>query len=376
MWYKHHSSAQAGRPGRYLIIVIFVLILFGLVILFSASQVAGYNMGDKFLFFKHQLLKGFLPGLILFFICAKIPYKFWQKQALKIFIISIILLLLVFIPGLELKNNPAKSWIIIGDFSIQPSEIVKLTLIIYLAAWLAKCKNNIKSFSHGFIPFIIFLGTTAGLVALEPDMGTMFIIIIIALGMYFIAGAKILHITSFILTLAIASFGVIKIWNKFDPDNYRLHRILTFLNPTNVDMQGVGYHLNQALLAIGSGGIFGLGFGNSRQKFGYLPQVEADSIFAIIAEELGFIVAVVFIIFLTFFVIKVLKISQQRHDDFAKFFSAGLALWIGGQSFLNIGAMIGILPLTGVPLPFISYGGTALAMLMAGSGILINIAKN
>ncbi|PIP29517.1 putative lipid II flippase FtsW [Candidatus Kuenenbacteria bacterium CG23_combo_of_CG06-09_8_20_14_all_36_9] len=369
MWRKHKLSSSSIDQNTSLIIIFFVLIVFGFVMLSSASSVIGYtNFGDNYYYLKHQLLYGFLPGLFLFFLCLKIPYKLWQKNAVKIFLASLVLLALVFIPAFQLKNNPAKSWLIIANFSLQPSEIAKLALIIYLSAWFTKSKNHIKSFSHGLIPFAIFLSIVAVLVTLEPDIGTLIVIVFIAYAIYFAAGAKIKHFFSLLAISGVVLAGLII------SAPYRFNRILTFLNPAG-NTQDIGYHINQALLAVGSGGIFGLGLGQSRQKFEYLPEVAGDSIFAIIAEEIGFIFSLLFIILLIIFIAKILKISQNSPDEFVKLFTVGIGSWIGLQSLFNIGAMIGILPLTGVPLPFVSFGGTALMALMASFGILINMLK-
>ncbi|MBU4360928.1 putative lipid II flippase FtsW [Candidatus Parcubacteria bacterium] len=359
---KHNTS---------LIATFFILVVFGLIMLASASSVVGFiNFGDNYYYFKHQFLFGLLPGLFLFFLCSKIPYKFWQKNAVWILFVSLILLILVFAPKIGLELNKSKSWINFGAFSLQPSEIAKLGLIIYLAAWFAKSKENIKSFSHGFLPFLILLGVIIALIALQPDIGTMVIIVVIAIGIYCVAGLK----WSYFFWLILAGAGLLAFLIKIDPDGRRLNRIIAFLNPT-FDTQDIGYHINQALLAVGSGGWLGLGLGKSLQKFEYLPEVSGDSIFAIMAEELGFIFSTLFIILLFYFVFKILKTAKFAPDDFAKLFAIGMALWIGGQAIFNIGAMLGLLPLTGVPLPFVSFGGTALMILMAGSGILVNINK-
>ncbi len=361
---------QIKKSNTSLIATFFVLVVFGLIILASVSSVVGFtNFGNNYYYFKHQFLFGLLPGLFLFFLCSKIPYKFWQKNAKWFLLASIAFLFLVFVPKIGVEYNNAKSWINLSFATIQPAEIMKLALIIYLAAWFAKSKEHIKSFSHGLIPFLILLGVVAGLVALQPDIGTMSIIVIIAVGIYFTAGAKWSHLIS----LFLFSAGIFTLLIKLAP--YRLNRIIAFLNPT-IDTQGIGYHINQALIAVGSGGLFGLGFGKSLQKFEYLPEVSGDSIFAIMAEELGFIFSVLFIILFFYFIFKIFKIAKFAPDNFTRLFCAGMAIWIGSQAVFNIGAMIGILPLTGVPLPFVSYGGTSLIVLMAGSGILVNISKN
>lgn len=349
---------------------IFMLVLFGLVMLASASSVIGYTgFDDNYYYLKHQLLFGFLPGLILFFIARKIPFKFWQKYAGLLLIIAVVLLILVFIPGIGAEYNQAKSWLNFGFATIQPAEIAKLILVIYLAAWFSKSKEGAQTFSHGILPFLILIGLLAGLIALQPDIGTLSVIGIIGVGIYFVAGLRWKHLLG-LLVAAGGFFGLLVL-----TASYRLDRILAFINPAG-DIQGIGYHINQALLAIGSGGLFGLGLGKSRQKFEFLPEVAGDSIFAVMAEELGFVFGVLFILFFVYFILKLFKLAQFQTDDFAKFFIIGLAIWFGGQAMINIGAMVGLLPLTGVPLPFVSFGGTSLMTIMAGCGILINIAKS
>lgn len=362
------------------IIIFFILILFGLVMLASATSVVGYeHFDDNYYYLKHQLLYGLLPGLILFFICSRIKYTFWQKKAWLLLLITIILLILVFIPKIGYEINNAKSWIKIGEITFQPTEIAKLTFLIYLAAFFsrphryakrcgqAKTKEHIKSFSHGLLPFLFLLGIIIGLTVLQPDIGTASIIILIAVGVFFTAGAKISHLIG-LGVLGAGLFSLIIFLTN------RLDRILAFLNP-QANLQGAGYHINQSLIAVGSGGLLGLGLGRSRQKFEYLPEVAGDSIFAIMAEELGLIFCIFFVLLLIYFIFKILKISKHTNNDFVRLFTTGLAIWIGGQTLINISAMIGILPLTGIPLPFISYGGTALISLMTGCGIFVAITK-
>lgn len=352
-----------------IIVPMFILVFFGLIMLSSASSVVGYtSFGDNYYFLKHQILHGLLPGLVLFFIFSSLNYKILQKWSNFILLGGIIFLVLVFIPGVGTVYNKARSWIQIGNFSIQPSELIKLALLIYLASWFNKNKEHINNFTKGLVPFVIILTVISGLVALQPDIGTMFIIVLMAFGVYFASGVKI----SYIFSLCVAGFLAILALIKIAP--YRLERLTVFLNP-NIDPQGIGYHINQALLAVGSGGLFGLGLGHSRQKFQYLPEVAGDSIFAIVSEELGFIITVIFVLLYIFFIFKILQSAKLAKDNFSKIFLTGFAVWIGGQAFLNMGAIVGVMPLTGVPLPFVSYGGTALMTILAGCGIVVNINK-
>lgn len=365
------KTRQKKQPDYVLIALFAILVVFGLVMLSSAGTALGYHkFDDPYYFFKHQFLFGLIPGLIFLFIFSKIDYRKWKKISFPLLIFSIILLLLVFIPGLGASYGKAKSWINIGGFSLQPSEIVKLTFLIYLAAWLDKrSKEEIKDVSSGLVPFLILLLAVALLIILQPDIGTMSIIILVSLTVFFIAGADILHL------IGIGAFGLFGLFLLIKAAPYRAARFTTFLHP-ELDPQGIGYHINQALLAIGSGGLFGLGLGHSRQKFQYLPEVTGDSIFAVIAEELGFFLTAGLIILFLALLYRGFKLAQRTPDKFSKLMVAGIISWFIIQALINIAAMLGLLPMTGIPLPFISYGGTALMTSLAAVGILINISKH
>ena len=361
-----------GKQPDYVLIILFgILILFGLVMLSSAGTALGYQkFDDPYYFLKHQVLFGLIPGLIFLFIFSKIDYRKWKKIAFPLLIFSIVLLILVFIPGLGASYGKAKSWINIAGFSLQPSEIVKLTFLIYLATWLEKrSKEEIKDVSAGLAPFLISLLTVALLMVLQPDIGTMSVIILVSLIVFFIAGADILHL------IGIGTVGLAGLFLLIKSAPYRVARFTTFLHP-ELDPQGIGYHINQALLAIGSGGLFGLGLGHSRQKFQYLPEATGDSIFAIIAEELGFILTLGLIFLFLFLAYRGFVLAQKAPDKFGKLLVVGIISWFVIQAFVNIGAMLGLLPMTGIPLPFISYGGTALMTSLAAVGILVNISKH
>jgi cell division protein FtsW len=246
---------------------------------------------------------------------------------------------------------------------------VKLTFLLYLAAWLAKKgEKSSRGLSYAFGPFLILVGVIAILVILQPDMGTMGVIALISSAMYFFAGAPLRNL------IALCAGGIAFFFLLIKIAPYRMERFTIFLHP-QLDPLGSGYHLNQALLAIGSGGFFGRGFGLSRQKYNYLPEVVGDSIFAIIAEELGFLVAIALIAAFVFFVIRALRIARSAPDQFGFLVGAGIASWFLFQSFINIAAMLSLVPLTGIPLPFISYGGSALIVGMTAVGILVNISR-
>lgn len=354
-----------------LLLIVGAIVLFGLVMLLSASSPSGYaEFGDSYYFVKHQVIFGLIPGIAALIAFSRIPYTFWRTHAWNLLILSIILLVLVFIPGLSAGIGTAHSWISIGGvFSIQPSEIVKLTFLFYLAAWLAeRGKHGVRDVHAGFLPFMMVLGMIMLLMILQPDVGTMSIIAAMSLVVYFVAGAPITYILGLILT-AVAGLAVL-----ITTAPYRAARLTTFLHP-ELDPQGIGYHVNQALLAIGSGGILGLGYGHSRQKFQYLPEVSGDSIFAIIGEEMGFLVAILTIFMFLLLLWRILSIAKRAPDLFAKYTVVGIGAWIGIQTFVNIGSMVALLPITGVPLPFISYGGTALAVSLAAIGVVLNVSK-
>lgn len=344
---------------------------FGMVMLSSASGPVSYaRFGDSYYFVKHQLLYGLLPGLIAMFVMMKIPYRTWKKAALPLLILTIVLLVLVFIPGIRAEFGTSHSWVQFGPISFQPSELVKLTFLFYLAAWLeTRGEQGVRDIKKGFVPFLVLLGMVMGLLLLQPDTGSMGIIVVESLAVYFVAGSAISHLA----VLGTAGVGLLLLIIKLSP--YRAARFMTFLHP-ELDPQGIGYHVNQALLAVGSGGFFGLGLGHSRQKFQYLPEVQGDSIFAIIGEELGFLFAAALIAFFIVILWRGLQIAKNSPDYFGKFVGVGILTWITFQAFVNIGSMLGLLPVTGVPLPFISYGGTALMTNLAAAGVLLNISMH
>ena len=351
--------------------IVAAIVLFGLIMLMSASAPNGYsNFGDSYYFIKHQIIFGLIPGLGALILFSRVPYTFWRKHAWNLLIISVCLLVLVFIPGLSAGIGTAHSWISIGGFfSLQPSEIVKLTFLFYLAAWLAvRDHRGVRDVQSGFIPFIAVLGAIMLLMVLQPDLGTMSIIAAMSLVVYFVAGAPVGYVMG-LITAGFLSLGIL-----ISAAPYRAARFTTFLHP-ELDPQGIGYHINQALLAIGSGGFFGMGYGHSRQKFQYLPEVSGDSIFAIISEEMGLLISTAVLALFIAFLWRTLKIASNAPDKFSKYVVIGVAAWIVIQAFVNIGSMVAILPITGVPLPFISYGGTSLAVSLAAIGVVLNISR-
>lgn len=348
--------------------IVFVLLVFGLIMISSAGiAYSKSRFGDSYFFFKRQLL-GVSIGLVVLYFTQRINYNFWKKISFPLFILSIFLLILVFVPGIGSKIYGASRWIQLGAISFQPSEMLKLSLILYLAAWLETKREKMHDFFEGFLPFVIIIAIISFLLMKQPDMGTLGVTVLIALSIFFVNGAKASHMSLLVFGGIAAFYTLIKM------EAYRMNRFLVFLHP-EFDPKGVGYQINQALLAIGSGGIFGVGLGHSLQKFNYLPEPVGDSIFAIIGEELGLIGAVILVMLFVGLAMRGLRIARNAPDIFSRLVAIGIVSWIFFQALINIAAISGLIPLTGIPLPFMSYGGTSIIFLMAGIGILLNISK-
>lgn len=361
--------AKQGASDTALLVVVSVIILFGLIMLSSASGTFAYSrFNDGYYFIKHQLLALFV-GVGMFYYFSRTDYHVWKKYSFHLLILSIILLLLVFIPGISSAANfKAHSWINIFGFSLQPSEFVKLTFLIYLAAWLEARNKKLEVVSQGFAPFLVVLGIIAFLMLLQPDFGTLSIILLTSLIAYFVGGGKISHILIIILVGILALFVMVKI------KPYQAERFRCYMNPS-YDSSGTCYQVNQALIAVGSGGLWGRGFGASRQKLMYLPEVSGDSIFPIIGEELGFFFSVLLVVLFLILFYRGYIIAKKAPDHFGQVLSIGIVSWLTVQAMINIGGMIDLMPMTGVPLPFISSGGSAIMSALAAVGILTNISR-
>lgn len=368
---------EKSSPDYVLITVTVVLIILGIILLANVSAPFSLErFGNTYYFLNHQLLFGFLPGLILAFLAFKIPLSFLKKWAPLFLLINLILLGMVFLPWIGFEFRGSARWLSLGPFSFQPSEFLKLTFILYLAAWLASRKETQKSNekrlmwgnSQTFMAFLAVIGIISFILISQPDISTLGIIILVATLMYFLAKTPLWQ------NLFIISGGAISVLALIKIAPYRLNRFMVFLDPAT-DPMGLGYQVKQALIAVGSGGILGLGLGMSQMKFGFLPQSITDSIFAIFAEETGFLGSLFLISIFLVFCWRGIKIGKLCQDKFSQLTAWGITFWIFLQSFTNIGAMIGVLPLTGIPLPFISYGGSALVAEMIGVGILLNTSK-
>ena len=340
------------------------LTLFGLLMIYDASSVIAFREfhGDSFHYIREQLIWAVL-GIVLLFIFSKINYKFFFNFSPILLVSSIIMLILVFIPGIGRNELGASRWINLRIALFQPTEFVKLSLAIYLAAWFSQKEKG------RFLAFSLLIGFVLFLIMLQPDMGTGMIILAEALTIYILSGGELKYF--YIVGPVLAVLGVILI--KIAP--YRAARLTSFIS-VDSSISSASYHMKQILIAFGSGGIFGVGLGNSLQKYAYLPENVTDSIFAIIAEELGYIGCLVLILVYIIFIWRGFKIAARAKDPFGKLLAAGITVFIGIQVLINLASMTALLPLTGVPLPFVSYGGSALVVDLVAIGMLLNISSS
>lgn len=371
------KNKQSSPADKYLIITVFLLTIFGLVMLFSASLViAQTKFGEPYYYVKRQFLGLFL-GLVLFFLLYKIDYHFFKKYSFFALILSFILLTLVFIPGIRNNYGSSYRWIVIMGNSFQISEAVKLLFLFYLSAWVESRKEDLKKFSNGILPFLSVLILIGLFILRQPDLGTFLIIGFISLMVYMVAGGNSSHLFILFLLMAISVLFVFNDINSNEGSrvvrSYQADRIKCLQDP-DFDKRAC-YQVNQSMIAVGSGGLWGRGLGESRQKFNYLPEVWADSIFPVIAEEIGFVGSFILIFIYFFIFARGMMIASRAPDLFGKSLAVGISVWIFIQAFLNIGGMINLIPMTGSPLPFVSAGGTSLLMLFAAFGILINISR-
>lgn len=362
------KRSSKNQPDYLLAGLVLVLSFFGLIMIYDVSVVLAFEeFNDKFWFLKNQAL-WLMIGVGGGYLASQINYHVWKRLAFPLLISTLILLVLVLIPGLSTEVYGAKTRLalpagipLLSHISVQPSELAKLSLVIYFAALFSEREKHL-------LQFLAILGTVGGLIMLQPDLGNFLLVAASSFMVYFASGAGILEIGSL---LAIGVLGAVGL--AFSSP-YRRDRLLAFLDPSS-DPQGITYQINQILIALGSGGLMGLGLGHSRQKFQYLPEVTTDSIFAIIGEELGLIGALLVVGLLMMVVWRGIKIWENASDEFGKMLAAGISGIIGFQILVNLGGMTGLLPLTGVPLPFISYGGSSLTITLVSVGILLNVSR-
>ncbi len=360
----------SAAPDRVLFGTVGILVLCGVLMIASAGIVyASVRFGDPYLFFRRQMV-GVILGFIALFLLSRIDYHIYRRWALLIYVMGLALLIIVLIPGVGITSYGASRWINLGPLpTFQPSEAMKLALVLYVAAWCSgKGTKLISDFHNGVLPFLGIIITPCILVYMQPNLGTMIILAFISVGIFYLAGASLKHLGG------LMSIGIIGVLLLVLIAPYRMERFKSFIDPM-ADPQGSGYQIQQALIAIGSGGPFGVGLGHSKQKGLYLPEPVGDSIFAIIAEEVGFIGALMLLALFIVFAWRGMMIATHAPDLFGKLVAGGITIWITGQAMMNIAAITSLIPLTGIPLPFISYGGTSIIFSLAAVGILLNISR-
>lgn len=360
---------MSKKIDKILLFATITISLFGLLMIYSASSIwAEYKFNDSFYYVKHQAIF-FLLGLITMTITSKINYEIYYKKSNLIITICLILLILVLIPGIGNVRNGSRSWFGIGSFGIQPSEAAKLGLIIFTSKFLSNSEQYIKSFKKGVLPILSITLLIFGLIMLQPDLGTGVILVMSIIALLFIAGVNM----NFFFVSGI--LGIIGIVILIIIAPYRMDRITSFIDPWS-DALGTGFQIIQSLYAIGPGGLLGTGFGNSIQKHFYLPEPQTDFIFSIIAEEFGVVGAFIVVGLFSIILYRSIKIATNTKDLFSKYLAFGIVFQIIFQTIMNLMVVIGIIPVTGVTLPFLSYGGSSLLISMASIGIILNISKN
>ncbi len=361
---------RENKIDRLFLIIVGLLLTIGIAMFISASLGVWVKSAKTFysvLF--SQLVLGLGLGLVGMYFCFRINYKFWRKYSFLIFLGSILLTACVFVPHLGWTHGGAQRWIKLGSFSFQPVEILKFSLIIYFATLLSAAKNKVQNFKVGILPFIIMLALIAAILFKQPDTKSFILITATGLSMLFISGVPIKYL------LGVGLGGLLFLGTLLFFTPYLQERVKTFIDPAS-DPRGSSYQIQQAYIALGSGGIFGRGFGQSIQKFSYLPEPQGDSIFAVLGEELGFVGASGVIFLYLLFALRGFLIANSSSDTFGRLLVSGIVILITLQSFMHIASIIGVFPLTGVPLPFMSHGGTSLMIYLSAIGIVLNISKN
>ncbi|MFH1645261.1 MAG: putative lipid II flippase FtsW [Candidatus Omnitrophota bacterium] len=352
-----------------LFLVTLALICLGLVMIYSASAMVAYeHFGDSMYYLKRHLLY-ILVGIVFFVACLSVDYEKMRKYIKPFLLFSVLLLMAVFIPGIGHAAGGARRWIGIGHFSFQPSEIAKMAMVFYAADVLARKQSDTDSFFHSFMPLILVLSLSVMLILLEPDLGTAVTLAALVIIIAFVAEVRLKYLLFVLLPGLIGSGFLIAL------KPYRLKRIIAFMNPWS-DRHGAGFQIVQSLIAMGSGGMFGVGLGNSKQKLFYLPEAHTDFIYSIICEELGILGSLGLLCLFVFFIWLGFKIAFLARNLFGRLLACGLVSMIALQVIINIGAVTGTIPPKGMPLPFISYGGTSLLYSMASVGLLLNISRH
>ncbi len=352
-----------------LLIVTMVLALVGLVMVFSASAVvAGNRFHDSGYFLKRQLA-WLTFGFVLLHVASRVDYVWWKRLSVPLLGLMALLLVMVLIPSLGVAAKGARRWLRLGPISIQPAEMVKLVAVIYLAAYLTKKEDRITSFSSGLLPVLFVIGVLSGLVLLEPDLGTVVVIGLVTIGLLFLGGAQVKHL----MGLGLCAVPVVLVLVL--GSSYRRQRLLTFLAPWK-DASNAGFQITQSFLAFGSGGPFGVGLGEGKQKLFFLPEAHTDFVLALVGEELGLVGTGAIILLFALFVVRGFQIAARARMPFGRYLGIGITLLIGGQALVNAAVATGMLPTKGLTLPFVSYGGSSLVISLLAVGILLNISRD
>lgn len=364
------ARSSIRQPDYWLLTIILIMVMFGTVMVFSSSFAIGVREegGDGYYFLTRHIIY-LIIGLAGMLVAMSIDYHFWRKFALPALLgVMAVLLAMVVFPSLAPEVWGASRWIQLGPVTVQPSELAKLGLILYLASWLASKGMRVREFNYGLIPFSILMGLLVGLVMLQPDLGTSLLLTAIGLSMFMVAGANLLHL-GLVSTIGGSAFLALAL-----TASYRRDRILVFLNP-DADFRNLGWQLAQAKLAIGSGGLFGVGLGASYQKFAWLPAAHHDAIFAVIAEELGLVGAGFVLMLFVMLAWRGYRVAMRAPDAYGTLVAVGIVTWMIFQAAINIGGITTTIPFTGIPIPFISYGGTSLIVSLVAMGILLNVSR-
>lgn len=357
------------RVDKTLLTTILILLLCGLVIFGSAALgVLAVNEIKFYAVIKTQLIYALIGGTFALCLGAFIPYKFYMKYAYFMFAGALLVTSMVFIPGLQRYHGGAHRWIDIGSFSLQPSEALKFAFVVIVACWCTRYRHMFKDIKYGLLPYLVAAGLVSVLLLSQPDFGTYLVIMSASFVTYFVGGARKKHIYTLIIS------GIIGMVLLVSLRPYMLERIKTFFNSAH-DPRGSSWQLNQSLIALGGGGLTGRGLGQSVQKFNYLPEPIGDSVYAVLGEELGFLGTIILVILYGIVGIRGYAISKHAGDQFGRLLAIGIVAIILAQATLNVGSMLGVLPLTGVPLPLVSHGGTALMVALFELGVLLNISK-
>jgi cell division protein FtsW len=358
---------RPGRPDYAILVTTLALVVIGLIFVYSSSFAIALAEYDDVNYFLFRQLGAALIGLVAMFALMRFDYRKLRILSPMLMLAAVLLLFAVLLIGSDAYG--AKRWLPLGPLPpFQPSEFAKLALIIYIAAWLASRGRDVQSFALGLVPFILLVGLVAALILMEPDTGTAAIVVMTTVALFFLAGGSLTHVFTLAGIAAVA--GLLLILGG----DYRMERIFAFTSAEE-DPSGVGFHTLQLLIALGSGGLEGLGLGVSRQKFFYIPGAHTDGVFAIIGEETGFIGAMIVIVLFAYLVYRGFRVALNARDEFGTYLAMGIVCWIAFQALINIGGITRSIPLTGIPLPFISYGGSSLIMIMAGVGVLLNVSR-